>query len=121
MQAPTVQTIAKYLLQLAFDQPHQRLKPEFMDLAYTQQDAFNFADNELRGAYFDWMDSDEIATLTHLENAKDICEERLHSEYLSKYNIVVSYLKGVLSRSGTPVQGQGAHLHQLLLRCRRCG
>ena len=122
MQAPTAQTIERYLHDLAFDQPHQRLKREFMDRTYTQQDAFIIADNQLRGAYFDWRDfRNAIATLTQLENAKDICEERLYSEYLSKYNIVVSYLKGRLSRSGTPVQDQGAHLHQLLLRCRRCG
>ena len=120
MQAPTAQTIERYLNDLAFTGNYYRLKAEFQGSVYTQQDAFWIAANHLRGAYFEWQrDRDAARALTRLEYARAICSERLSRAYLSKYTASVSYFQGILSRSGTPVQ-QNVHMQNLLLRVTAC-
>ena len=120
MQSPTAQTIDRYLHDLAFTHNNERLKREFMDVEHTQEYAFISAANDLNGAYIMWyQDIDAVAASTHLENARVICTERLHHDYLQKYNAAVSYFEGILSRSGTPVQ-QNVHMQNLLLRVTAC-
>ena len=115
MQA-TEHTIQGYLSDLAFAPNNVRLKSEFQGSKYTEQEAFIVAGNQLKFAYFAWRYyRSEVGTLSHLANAKDICVERLSSEYLRKYNDSVSYFEGILSRSSTPVH-QDAHMKDLLLR-----
>ena len=120
MQAPTEQTIERYLHDLAYSYNYERLKREFIDFEHTQQDAFRSAVTHLRGAHLVWYhERDAVAALTRLEHARDICIERLSREYLSKYTSSVSYFEGILSRSGTPVQ-QNVHMQNLLLRVTAC-
>ena len=121
MQAPTAQTIEQYLHDLAFDLDWKRIKPEFSGSNHMYSEAFIFAGDHLRGAYFMWsQDHDAEAALTRLEKASVICNERLTPAYLLKYNTVVSYFEGMMSRSGTPVHGQDAHMRNLLLRVTAC-
>jgi hypothetical protein len=121
MQAPTEQTIEQYLHDLAFDQIYKRIKDEFCGSNHIHSEAFIFADDDLRGAYFQWaQDHNALGALTHLDNVRAICNERLQPAYLLKYNTVVSYFEGMMSRSGTPVHGQGAHMRNLLLRVTAC-
>ena len=120
MEEPTAQTIVQYLHDLAYGFPWLKIKSEFNIAKYMQEEAFIFADDYLRGAYLMWhQDHDAETALTYLENARVICNERLTSEYLFKYNTVVSYFKAGLSRSGTPVH-QDAHMQNLLLRVTAC-
>jgi hypothetical protein len=121
MQAPTEQTIEQYLHDLAYGYDWLKIKPEFNIVQYMQEEAFRAADNHLRRAYLMWhQDSDAEAALTYLVNASAICNERLTRAYLLKYNTVVSYFKGRLSRSGTPVHDQDAHMQNILLRVTAC-
>ena len=120
MQAPTPQTIERYLHELAFDSNWERLKREFINFERTQEDAFISAGYALNGAYIRWYhDRDAVAASIHLENARVSCEQRLHHTYLQKYNACVSYFEGMLSRSGTPVH-QDAHMQNLMLRVNAC-
>ena len=120
MQAPTPQTIERYLHDLAYDENWERLKREFINIRYINEDAFHCASWELNGAYLMWhQDRDAVAVSSHLENARAICEERLCHTYLQKYNACVSYFEGMLSRSGTPVH-QEAHMQNLILRVTAC-
>ena len=121
MQAPTPQTIERYLHELAYASNWDRLKREFIDFEHTQEDAFLSAANNLNGAYLSWFqDRDTGAASLHLENARVICEERLYHNYLQKYNAAVSYFEGMLSRSGTPVHYQDARMQKLILRITAC-
>ena len=120
MQAPTAQTIERYLHDLAYSYNYERLKREFIGFTHTQQDAFRDAAWDLNGAYLSWhQNHDAVAALTHLEKARAICTERLYRDYLRKYNAAVSFFEGMLSRSGTPVQ-QNVHMQNLLLRVTAC-
>jgi hypothetical protein len=115
MQALTTQTIEQYLHDLAFDHNWDRIKDEFSGWNHIQSEDFIFAGDDLRGAYFQWaQDRNAEAALTHLENARAICNERLTPAYLLKYNTVVLYFKAMASRAGTPVR-QDAHMRNLLL------
>ena len=115
------QIIEQYLHDLAYGYDWLKIKPEFNIVNHMQEEAFRAADNHLRGAYLMWhQDSNAEAALTCLENASAICNERLTPAYLLKYNTVVSYFRGRLSRSGTPVHDQGAHMRNLLLRVTTC-
>ena len=99
MEEPTAQTIVQYLHDLAFHLDWKRIKPEFSGSNHMYSEAFIFAGDHLRGAYFMWsQDHDAEAALTYLENARVICNERLKPAYLLKYNTVVSYFKASLSR-----------------------
>ena len=121
MPAPTAQTIEQYLHDLAYGFPWLKIKPEFNIQKYMQEEAFIFADGDLRGAYLMWhQDNDAEAALTCLENASAICNQRLTDAYKLKYDTVVSYFEGMMSGSGTPVHGQGAHMRNLLLRVTAC-
>ena len=120
MQVPTELTIETCLRKLAYDENWERLKREFLDFDHTHEEAFLFAAWDLNGAYLSWMQGrDAVTALTHLENARAICEERLASEYLQKYNAAVSYFKGMLSRCSTPVHAQNADIGEMhvLLQC----
>ena len=120
MQAPTEQTIERYLHDLAYSYNYERLKREFIEFTYTQEPAFRNAAWDLNGAYLSWhQQRDAVAALTHLEKARAICTERLYRDYLRKYNAAVSFFEGMLSRSGTPVQ-QNVHMQNLLLRVTAC-
>jgi cobalamin-dependent methionine synthase I len=120
MPAPTAQTIEQYLHDLAFGFPWLKIKPEFRKQKYMQEEAFIFADGDLRGAYLMWhQDNDAEAALTCLENASAICNQRLTRAYLLKYNTVVSYFEANASGAGTPVH-QDAHMRNLLLRVTAC-
>ena len=120
MQAPTAQTIEQYLHDLAFDLDWKRIKHEFCASNYIYSEAFIFACDHLRGAYFMWsQDQDAEAALTRLGKASAICNERLTPAYLLKYNTVVSYFEAMMSRAGTPVH-QDAHMQNLLLRVTAC-
>ncbi len=66
------------------------------------------------------QDHDAEAALTRLGMVSVICNKRLTPAYLEKYNTVVSYFQGMMSRSGTPVHGQDAHMRNLLLRVTTC-
>ncbi len=121
MQAPIEQIIQQYLHDLAFDDLHQRIKREFIDWDHTQEEAFIFAENDLRTAYFMWHDDrDAVGALTSLDKVRDMYRKRLTSEYQRKYNDSVSYFEGIRSRSGTPVHDQDVHMQSLLLRMTAC-
>ncbi len=120
MPAPTAQTIEQYLYDLAFGDLWQRIEREFLAWEYTHEEAFIFAEDHLRGAYFDWaQDHDALGALSHLDNVRAICNQRLTPAYLLKYNTVVSYFEANASRAGTPVH-QDAHMRNLLLRVTTC-
>ena len=120
MEEPTAQTIEQYLHDLAFDLNSKRIKPQFRGSNHIHSEAFIFADDDLRGAYFACsQDHDAEAALTRLLKASAICNERLTPAYLLKYNTVVSYFKANASRAGTPVH-QDAHMQNLLLRVTAC-
>jgi hypothetical protein len=119
MEATTEQPIERHLHDLAYGFPWLKIKPEFSNSNHMHEEAFEAMGHNLRGAYLWWhQNSNAEAALTYLEKSKDICNERLTPEYLSKYNTVVSYFEGMISRSGTPVH-QGAHMRNLLLRVNR--
>ena len=120
MQAPTEQTIEQDLHDLAYGFDWLRIKHEFNNWNRMNEEAFICACDDLRGAYFMWsQDHDAEAALTRLEHASAVCNERLTPAYLLKYNTVVSYFQGMMSRSGTPVH-QDAHMQNLLLRVTAC-
>jgi len=113
------QTITQYLNELAYTRCLECIKTEFLDFDHRQEEAFVLMGNELRGSYLMWQQyNDEAAALTRLENVSAICNERLTPQYLLKYNTVVSYFKGMMSRSSTPVhvQEENARMQNILLR-----
>ena len=121
MQALTAEAIERYLHDLAYAPNYYRLKREFIDSKYTQQEAFLNAANHLRGAYLQWFHyRDAVAALTHLEDARAICSERLYYGHLQMYNTAVPYFEGILSRSGTPEVHRDVHMQNLLLRVTAC-
>jgi len=103
LQAPyssygTQQEIEYSLNDLAHGHNFRRLKPEFRKLV-TGDNAYFRMNNELGDAYREWrMNRDVKATLFHLENVTDICNERLSPEYHAEYTSTVSYFRGMLSR-----------------------
>ena len=121
MEAPSAQTITQYLYELAYSDTRlwECIKDEFLDFDHMQEEAFVVMGNELRGSYLMWQQyNDEAAALTHLQKVSAICNERLRPPYLLKYNTVVSYFKGTLSGSSTPVhvEQDNARMQNILLR-----
>ena len=123
MVDPSPQTILRHLHALGFDPNHLRMNAGSYHASHTQDAAFITLGHQLRGAYFSWFqDSNLVATLTHLENARAMCNRVLSPAYLSIYNIVVSYFEARTSRAGTPVhvEDQNARMQNLLLRVTTC-
>jgi len=117
MQTPTDQLIERYLYSLAYAHNWERLKSDFQDNAHTQEPVFVEMQNVLIGAYFAWHeDRNALQALIFLEDATDICNERLYTPYLFMYNTSIAFLKECTSRAGTPIHDQDAHIQNLLQR-----
>jgi hypothetical protein len=116
MAGLTEQTVGGYLNDLAHGHNSERLKPEFQNYPATGDNVFLRMNNELGDAYREWhFNHNGNEALSHLENVRDICHERLSSDYKSKYDQSVAFFQRSVSRAGTPPQGQHAHLQNLLV------
>ena len=117
----TTQTVEEYLNDLAHGHNSDRLKPAFQNYPATGENVFLRMNNVLGDAYREWhFYQDGDATLTLLESVRDICHERLSDDYKSKYDQLVAFFLGSVSRAGTPPQAQDAHLQNLLVRVTAC-
>ena len=121
MAGLTAQTVEEYLEDLAHAPNFDRLKPAFQNYPATGENVFLRMNNELGDAYREFhYHQNGNAALSHLESVRDICHERLSDDYKSKYDQLVAFFLGSVSRAGTPPQAQDAHLQNLLVRVTAC-
>ncbi len=108
-----VETIERYLEDLAFQMNRIRLKSMFCD---TRDNILIRMDNALLFAYNAWYyNGDSARALGHLEIVQDTCVERLTAVFRAKYSTCVTLLRGELLREPTPEpEHQDAHIAELL-------